>query len=111
MPIRFTQRGDGLRRVLFLCARKSVFQTSEQGDADGDGSGKLFLLGILQHDILGLFDRYGRLWRDAEKAISRILCDRIGNKAVDDSFEIELIEGLELGFRRMLILLQPHRLR
>ena len=102
---------DALGRSSFLCARKGVVKTTKQGHSDRDGSRKLLLLGIQQHDILCLLDRYGHLWRDAEKAISRVLCDRVGNEAVDDALEIQLVEVLELGFRRMLILIQPHRLR
>src|SRR6516164_8027671 len=100
-----------LSRSSFLCARKGVLKTTKQGHSDRDGSRKLLLLGIQQHGILCLLDRYGHLWRDAEKAISRFLCDRVGNEAVDDALEIQLVEVLELGFRRLLILIQPHRLR
>src|SRR5262249_23189622 len=65
---------------------------------------------ILQHDLLCLLDRYGHIWRDTEKAISRV-CDRVGNEAVDDALEIQMVEDLKLGFRRIPILIQPHRLR
>src|SRR5262245_42296483 len=92
---------DRFRRSSFLRARKGVFKTTKQGHADRDGSRNLLLLGIPQHDVLCLLDRYGHRWREAEKAISRVLCDRVGNEAVDDALEIQLVEVLELGFRRM----------